>query len=259
MGRLDKKIAVITGAAMGNGLGIAEIFAKEGATVVMLDINEKVHAAADGLGAEAYQVDIRDYAAVKKAVDETAEKHGRIDILVNNAGVVKLVPFLEMIDETRDFMFTVNINGTWNCTKAVVPYMVKASYGKIVNLSSVTGTMVADPGESAYATTKAAIWGFTKALAMEFVDANLNVNMICPGMIRTPMVEGGAADVSPDDPEAVIDAIAASVPMKRLGTPKEIGQLAAFLASDEAAYITGQPFVIDGGSTLPETNAIELG
>ncbi|MBW2369798.1 MAG: SDR family oxidoreductase UcpA [Deltaproteobacteria bacterium] len=258
MGRLENKVAIVTGAAMGNGWGIAKIFAQEGAQVVMLDINDKVFESAKELDATAFKVDIRNYSAVKKAVDETAQKFGKIDILVNNAGVAKLEPFLDMSDETRDFHFGVNINGAWNCTKAAMPYMVEKNYGKIVNLSSVTGTMVADAGESAYATTKAAIWGFTKALAIEFVGNNVNVNMICPGMIRTPMLENAAANIAPDNPEVVIDAIASTVPMKRLGKPEEIGQLAAFLASDEAAYITGQPFVIDGGSTLPETaGAIE--
>jgi len=155
--------------------------------------------------------------------------------------------------DIRDFVFNVNLNGTWNCTKTVVPYMVEKKYGKIVNLSSVTGPIVTDVGQTAYATTKAGVWGFTKALAMELVDYNINVNMICPGMFKTPMVTNEAKRFAPDSPEVVLDFIASKIPMKRLGEPEEIGYLAAFLASDEAAYITGQPFVIDGGSTLPET------
>ena len=113
--------------------------------------------------------------------------------------------------------------------------------------------MVSNLGQTAYATTKAALWGFTKALALEVVSYNITVNAICPGMIRTPMVENEARVFSPDDPEPIIDMIAGTIPMGRLGTILEIGELAAFLASDESTYITGTQVVIDGGSTLPET------
>lgn len=258
MGRLENKIAVVTGAAMGNGLGIAKVYAKEGASVAMLDINDKVFDAAreiekNGGKTSAYKVDICDTTAVKEAISDITDKQGTINILVNNAGVANIVPFLEMDDATRDYVFNVNLNGTWNCTKAVVPYMVEKKYGKIVNLSSVTGPIVTDVGQTAYATTKAGIWGFTKALAMELVKYNINVNMICPGMFKTPMVIDEAAKFAPDDPGVVLDIIAGTVPMKRLGEPEEIGYLATFLASDESAYITGQPVVIDGGSTLTES------
>ncbi len=258
MGRLDGKIAVVTGAAMGNGLGITRVFCREGASVAMLDVQEKVFESARGLEGEGrsvlpLRVDIRDFAAVKEAVEAVAKEFERIDILVNNAGVARLVPFLEMSDEVRDLHFDVNIKGTWNCTKAVLPKMIERSYGKIVNLSSVTGPLVADTGETAYAVTKAGIWGFTKALAMEVVAHKINVNMICPGMVDTPMVRSAAAEVMPDDPQVVVDMIASGIPMKRLANPEEIGELAAFLASDAAGYITGQSFIIDGGSTLPES------
>ena len=259
MGRLDGKVAVVTGAAMGNGRGISKVFGREGAHVAMLDVDEKVFEAAkefegQGYSVSAHQADVTDFDGVKKVVDEVAGRHAKIDILVNNAGIAKLVPFLEMTDEVRDLHFNVNINGAWNCTKAVLPYMVEKNYGRIVNISSVTGPLVADVGESAYAITKAALWGFTKALAMEVVGNNINVNAICPGMIDTPMVRSGVEAIMPDDPQAIIDALASGIPMKRLGTPEDIGELAAFLASDAAGYITGQPFIIDGGSTLPESN-----
>ena len=258
MGRLANKSAVITGAAMGNGLGIASVFAKEGAKVAMLDRDDKVFDAAEeiqenGGKTYAYKVDICDKAVVKESISEIIAKQDKIDILVNNAGVAHVVPFLEMEDDVRNFVFNVNLNGTWNCTKTVVPYMVEKKYGKIVNLSSVTGPIVADVGQTAYATTKAGVWGFTKALAMELVEYDINVNMICPGMFKTPMVINEAKRFAPDSPNVVLDFIASKIPMKRLGEPEEIGYLAAFLASDEAAYITGQSFVIDGGSTLPET------
>lgn len=126
----------------------------------------------------------------------------------------------------------------------------------IVNLSSVTGTMVADTGEVAYATTKAAVLGFTKGLAAEVVDKGIRVNAILPGYIMTPMVEGIAKDSNKDNPNSVVDGIAKGIPMKRLGTIEELGEFAAFLASDEASYLTGQGYVIDGGSTLPETMSV---
>ena len=160
--------------------------------------------------------------------------------------------FEDMSDELRDKHFDINIKGTWNVTKACLPYM-KNHKGSIINLSSVTGPMVADGGEVAYATTKSAILGFTKALAAELVDDDIRVNAIMPGYIRTPMVEKMANVTNPEDPESVIKGIADAIPMKRMGTIEEIGELAAFLASDEASYITAQGIVIDGGSTLPET------
>ena len=131
--------------------------------------------------------------------------------------------------------------------------MEKQKNTAIVNLSSVTGPMVADSGEVAYATTKAALLGFTKSLAAEMVDKGIRVNAILPGYIMTPMVEGMAKETDSNNPEDVVKGIALGIPMKRLGTIEELGELAAFLASDESSYITGQGIVIDGGSTLPET------
>lgn len=155
--------------------------------------------------------------------------------------------------ELRDKHFDINIKGTWNVTKALLPLMKAANKASIVNLSSVTGVSVADSGEVAYATTKAAILGFTKGLAMELVSDNIRVNAILPGYIMTPMVENMAKLSNPSDPKSVVDGIASAIPMKRLGKIEELGELAAFLASDEASYITGQGIVIDGASTLPET------
>jgi NAD(P)-dependent dehydrogenase (short-subunit alcohol dehydrogenase family) len=263
MGRLDDKVAIVTGAAKGIGLGIAKVFAMEGASVALFGAHETVMTVAEelrsgGATALAFTLDVSDYGAVKQATDAVAAEFGRIDILVNNAGVVRLVPFLEMSDEDRDLQFDVNIKGTWNCSKAAIPHMVRNHYGRVVNLSAVTGTVVADPGESALCVTKAGIWGLTKALAIEFVGDKINVNMICPGYILTPTVQGMAESISPGDAQSVIDQISASIPMGRLGRPEDVGRLAAFLASDDAEYITGTAVVIDGGSTLPETGgAIE--
>jgi NAD(P)-dependent dehydrogenase (short-subunit alcohol dehydrogenase family) len=258
MGKLDGRVAVVTGAAMGNGEGIARVLAKYGARVALWDISDKVTETAksirsEGRQADPYKVDVRNLSECEAAAKDLVGKAGKIDILCNNAGVAELIPFLDMTDEQRDFHFDINIKGVWNCTKAVLPIMRENKYGRIVNMSSVTGPMVANAGETAYATTKAAIWGFTKALALEVVSDNITVNAICPGMVRTPMVEKAAAAFSPDNPDAIIDMIAAGIPMGRLATILEIGELAAFLASDESTYITGTQVVIDGGSTLPET------
>lgn len=251
--KLENKVAVVTGGAMGNGKGIVDVFVKYGAKVAILDYSDEIAKVVNNDNIIGFKVDIRDKNTVKAAIDKVVEKFGKIDILVNNAGVCKLENFIDMDDELRDYHFDINILGTWNVTKAVLPYMIKNNYGSIINLSSVTGPMVADAGEVAYATTKAALLGFTKSLAREVVDNNIRVNAIMPGYIRTPMVDNMAKLSNRDNPEEVIDGIAGAIPMKRLGNIEELGELAAFLASEESSYITAQGIVIDGGSTLPET------
>ena len=249
--RLKDKVAVVTGGAMGNGLGIVKVFLEEGAKVAILDYSDKLQETLDELSNEhvcGYMVDIRDKEKVENIMERVNKRFGHIDVVVNNAGVCKLETFEKMDDELRDYHFDINIKGTWNVTKAALPYMEK---GSIVNLSSVTGPMVADSGEVAYATTKSALIGFTKALAAELVSKDIRVNAILPGYIRTPMVENMAKEH--DDPEEVINSIENAIPMKRMGTIEELGKLALFLASDESSYITAQGIVIDGGSTLPET------
>ena len=251
--KLQNKVAVVTGGAMGNGLGITKVFLKEGAKVAILDYDDKITETINELNTQnvlGYKVDIRDVTKINEIIKDIYEKWGNIDILVNNAGVCKLKPFSEMEDELRDYHFDINIKGTWNVTKAVLPYMKQ---GSIVNLSSVTGPLVADSGEVAYATTKAALIGFTKGLAAELTPKNIRVNAIMPGYIMTPMVEGMAKETNQNNPQSVVDGIDKAIPMQRLGTIQELGNLAAFLASDESSYITGQGIVIDGGSTLPET------
>ena len=253
--KLENKVAIITGGAMGNGLGIVKVFLKYGAKVVIFDYSDEITNTIKELNnpnVMGYKVDIRDKNMVSKCVDEVVKKYNHIDVLVNNAGVCKLVKFEEMNDEDRDYHFDININGTWNVTKCCLPYM-KNINAAIVNLSSVTGPMVADSGEVAYATTKGAVLAFTKSLAAELVEDKIRVNAIMPGYIRTPMVDNMAKISNPEDPESIIFSIASAIPMKRMGTIEEIGELAAFLASEEASYITAQGIVIDGGSTLPET------
>ena len=260
MEKLAGKVAVITGGAMGNGFGIAKIFLKYKAKVIILDNAKELGATLGLLEKEfgkdeviGYEVDIRDKKMLDAIMYDVHSKFSHIDILVNNAGVCLLEPFATMSDEIRDKQFDINIKGTWNVTKAVLPYMKK---GSIVNLSSVTGPMVADPGECAYATTKAALIGFTKGLAADLVSQNIRVNAILPGYIRTPMVEKMALQTNQADPESVIQGIISGIPMQRMGTIYELGELAAFLASEESSYITAQTIVFDGGSTLPETNSM---
>ena len=259
MGKLEGKVAIVTGAARGNGEGAARIMAREGAIVVLTDILDRVHETArsitdSGCKAVSFKMDVTKLAEVNHVVQEVLKQFGKVDILVNNAGVEQLAPLVDMTDEVRDRIIDVNIKGAFICTKAVLPGMIQRKCGKIVNISSVTGPMVADPGECAYAATKGALWGFTRALAVEVAKYGINVNAICPGWIDTDMVRQTAMETNPKNPQDVIERLASGIPMERLGTIEEIGDLVAFLASDESKYITGAPIIIDGGSTLPESN-----
>ena len=252
---LENKLAVVTGGAMGNGLGVVKTLLKYGARVIIFDYSDELEKTVNELDSpnvNGYRIDIRDKEKVNACVEDLVGQNGLIDILVNNAGVCRLTKFEDMTDEERDFHFDINIIGTWNVTKACLPYM-KNRGASIINLSSVTGPMVADSGEVAYATTKAAILGFTKSLAAELVEYDIRVNAIMPGYIRTPLVDNMAIISNPDNPQEVIDGIEGAIPMKRMGTIEELGELAAFLASPNSSYITAQGIVIDGGSTLPET------
>ena len=259
MAKLDGKVALITGAAAGLGAGIAEVYAKYGAKLCMFDISEDVEKTAAKIR-ETYHAEIITYVGdvskredLDNAAKATVEAFGRVDIACANAGVCRLAPFEEMSDEMRDFHIDVNIKGAWNTCKAVVPYMLKQGQGSIVIASSVTGDLVADGGEAAYAMSKAALVGLTKCLAVEYATRNIRVNCSQLGYARTPMVEKMAVESNPENPEQAIADIAANVPMKRLAKPQEVGELFAFLGSDEASYITGGQFVNDGGATLPET------
>lgn len=256
--KLENKVCIVTGGAMGNGLGVVKVFLKYGAIVAILDYDNSIDEVVKSLNTDkvlGYKCDIRNKEEISNAITDIANKYGHIDVLVNNAGVARLSKFEDMSDEIRDFHFDINIKGTWNVTKACLPYM-KNRKASIINLSSVTGPMVADSGEVAYATTKSAILGFTKSLAAELVEDDIRVNAIMPGYIRTPMVDGIAKETDNSNPESVINGIAAGIPMKRLGTIEELGELAAFLACEESSYITAQGIVIDGGSTLPETASV---
>lgn len=259
MAKLNGKVALITGAAVGLGEGIAEAYAKYGAKICMVDISEEVQITAERLRKEydaeiiTFIANVADKKQMKEAALQTVEKFGELDIACCNAGVCCLAPFEEMTDEVRDFHIDVNIKGVWNTCQAVIPYMLKQGGGSIVIASSVTGDIVADAGEAAYAMSKAALIGLTKCLAVEYADRNIRVNCSQLGYARTPMVEKMAIESNPENPETAIADIAKGVPMKRLAKPIEVGELFAFLGSDESSYLTGSQIVIDGGSTLPET------
>lgn len=258
MRKLEGKVAFITGASRGIGEGIARVYARHGAKLVLAARSERTEALAASLrvaGAEALwaPVDVTDVSSIRAGVEQAVGAFGRIDVLVSNAGVCRLGGFLESSPEDLDFHIGVNLKGAWYACKLVLPHMVRQNSGKIVILSSVTGDLVADPGEAAYAATKSALIGLTKALAREFAPHHINVNAVCPGYVLTPMVKDMARQSAPQNPQSVLDGIAGAIPLGRLAEPEEVGELAAFLGSDEAGYLTGGQFVIDGGSTLPET------
>lgn len=255
---VKNRVAIVTGGAKGNGRGIVNALAAGGAKIVIFDFDKNLDNVVKeltdkGYDAAGFHVDIRNISQIKTAVNETVKKYGKIDILVNNAGVMACVPFLEADEENRDFHIDVNIKGPWNVTQCVIPEMLKNNYGRIVTLASVTGGFVTDGEDTAYAMTKAALIGFGKSIAMEYVKNGITSNIMCPGYIKTPMVEKYAKEVMPENPEEFLRQLGAGLPINRLGTPEDIGGLAAYLASDEAGFITGATIVIDGGCILPET------
>jgi len=261
MKNLENKIAVITGGASGIGYGSARMMAEDGATVILLDINENVFSSAEKIMKDEYKaegmiVDVRNKSNVEETIERIIKKYKKIDILHNNAGVNKRAKFEDQTEDVTDFIFGVNIYGVWNMTQAVYKYMKEQKYGRIINTSSVTGPIVCDEGMCAYSLTKSGILGFTRALAVEAAKYQITVNAIMPGYVRTPMAERSAKISRPDDPESALKDMAEPVPLKRLATIDDIGNLAAFLASDKSSYITGEGIVIDGGSTIPETFGI---
>lgn len=261
MKRLEGKIAIVTGGASGIGYGSAKIMAKEGAIVILLDIVDKVHDSAEKLRNTGYIVDsmivdVQDKDQIEQAVDLIISKYEKIDILHNNAGVNRRGKFEDQTKEVVDFIFGVNIYGVWNMTQAVYKHMQTANSGRIIITSSVTGPIVCDEGMCAYSLTKSGMLGFTRALAVEAAKYQITVNAILPGYVKTSMAERSAKISRPEDPESALRDMANPVPLKRLATIDDIGNLAAFLASDDASYITGEGIVIDGGSTIPETFGI---
>ena len=243
--RLSGKVALVTGSARGIGRAIAEVFCAEGATVVVNDVGSDAGAretlaaleAAGGKGT-VEMFDVSDAAQVDAGVKSILAVHGRIDVLVNNAGITRDNLLLRMSEEEFDAVIRVNLKGTYLLTKTVTRHMMKQRSGKVVNISSVVG-MMGNAGQSNYAAAKAGIIGFTKAAARELASRNITVNAIAPGFIQTAMTAAL--------PEAVQKAFLAQIPLGRFAEPREVAELALFLASDASSYITGQVVGINGG------------
>jgi len=242
---LTGKNAIVTGASRGIGKAIAIKLADLGANVVLNyrsninSVNEVVkEIELKGVKVVAIQGDISKFEDAKKIVDEAMEKLGSIDILVNNAGITKDTLLMRMKEEEFDNVIEVNLKGVFNCTKHVVPIMMKQRSGKIINISSVVG-LSGNAGQSNYAAAKAGIIGFTKSVAKEIASRGITVNAVAPGFIATDMT-GVLSD-------KVKENIKNNIPLKRVGDAKDIANTVAFLSSNMASYITGQVISVDGG------------
>lgn len=252
-GRVEGKVALITGVAKPDSIGFAtaKVFAREGAMLAIVDIAEAVHACADQLRGEGFTVsshtaDLTKMEQVKKAVGEVLTCYGRVDVLVNNAGMVvfgqeeDFTAFQDLTEESWDFGIAINLKTQFNVTRCVVPHMIAQKYGRIVNVSSVTGPVVANPDESAYCAAKAGVLGMTRGLALDVAKFGITANAVGPGWIQTgSTVEG--EDVGGEN-----------TPLSRSAYPEEVGKVVCFLGSDDASYITGQLIVVDGGNTIQE-------
>ena len=249
MADLTGRVALITGAGRGMGRASAERIAADGARVVVNDLDEaRATEVADRLvseGAEAVGVaaDVSDAVDVSRLVDSTREKFGDVDILVNNAGVLRRTGILALEEDEWDLVLDVNLKGTYLCTRAVLPAMKEAGWGRVVNISSSAGRSVSTLGGPHYTTAKAAVLGFTRAVAKEMAPFGITLNAVCPGLVNTEMVNEVITD-------AQTRAYADSFPIKRLAEPEEVAELVAFLASDRAAYITGASLDINGGDLM---------
>jgi 3-oxoacyl-[acyl-carrier protein] reductase len=250
MKNLDGRVAIVTGAAAGVGLGIARVLAHEGARVVVADRDA---AAAEKAAAElpgdafAFGVDVVERAAVEAMAATVDERCGRIDILAANAGIYPLAPLAEMTDEQWDLVLDVNVKGVLHSVQACLPAMKRRRYGRIVLTSSITGPLVAVPALAHYAASKAALLGMMKSMALELVGEGITVNAVQPGNVRT----GGFEQLDERYQREMIE----SIPLRRLAEPEEVGWAVRFLASEEAAYVVGASLVLDGGQVLPEGRA----
>jgi len=252
-GRLGGRVAIVTGASRGIGRAIAQVFGREGAKVVVnyrreWGKAEEVVEEIRGFGGEAlsFQADVGDAGAVEEMVEETVEVFGGVDILVNNAGVsMGGGPLLEFNEAEYDPMWRVNVKGVLHCTRAVAPHMMERRYGKVVNIASIAGLGTALlPGNMLYASTKAAVIILTKRLALELGQYGINVNAVAPGLIRTEM--GMGYQRAAEQAQRLRYFEEKSI-LRRIGEPEEVANVALFLASDEASFITGQVITVDGG------------
>ena len=241
---LTGKVALVTGAAQGIGKAVAMLLAQRGADIIISDINlEKAEETSKeiavlGPRAMAIRANVAVVEEVEKMVQAIIERFGQIHILVNNAGIARDKLLLRMTEEDWDLVLDINLKGTFNCTKAVIRYMSKQRYGKIVNIASVVGEM-GNAGQANYSASKAGVIGFTKTIAREFASRGINVNAIAPGYIVTPMTEVL--------PEKAKEDLKRMIPMERLGQPEDVAQAAFFLVSEASNYITGQVINVNGG------------
>lgn len=244
MKKLKDKVAIITGGSRGIGKTTVDKFLHEGASVAIWDIDEKSGNSLveeyekSGYDIRFYAVNTADFEAVKEATEKVAMDFGGIDILINNAGITRDASMKKMTSEQWQSVIDVNLTGVFNCTKNVFPYMVERGGGRILNASSIVG-LYGNFGQSNYVATKAGLIGLTKTWAREFGRKGITVNAVAPGFINTEMIE--------TIPEEIINNIKKGIPMARLGEPEDIANAYAFLASDEASYISGTVLSVDGG------------
>ena len=247
MGLLENKVAIVTGGAQGIGRAIADRFAREGASIAVVDINaDLARQTADevrqhNVSAESYTVDVSDTEAVRGAVTSIIGQFSRVDILVNNAGITRDGLLLTMSEKDWDLVLSVNLKSIFNFTKAVARQMIKQKQGAIVNVSSVVGLM-GNGGQVNYSASKAGVLGITKSSAKELASRNIRVNAVAPGYIQTPMTD------KLDDKAKV--ALLQAIPARELGTPDQVAGAVLFLASDLASYVTGEVLRVDGGMAM---------
>jgi 3-oxoacyl-[acyl-carrier protein] reductase len=253
---MEGRVAIVTGAASGIGYGIAEVLGSEGASVAVLDRDADAAQQAvqtlnsSGCNAIAAGADVSDRVAVEKAVGSVIDHFGRVDILAANAGIYPPMAIEALDDAFWDRVMDINVKGAVHAVQACLPSMRRQRYGRIVLTSSITGPIVGAPNMSHYGASKAAMLGFMRSAALEFVSEGITINAVQPGNVRT----AGIAELGEDFVAGMVE----SIPMGRLAEPADIGWTVRFLASEEASYITGQTIVIDGGQVLPE-GGIEAG
>ncbi|MFO7835751.1 MAG: SDR family NAD(P)-dependent oxidoreductase [Candidatus Thorarchaeota archaeon] len=244
---LEGKVAIVTGAAQGIGQGITLKLAERGAKVVVSDIAEDVKEVVkeieeSGQQAISLLADVTDPEQVEKMVQSALDKWGQLDILVNNAGIYPYKSLMAMDESDWDKVIDINLKGVFNSTKAALPALKKDG-GSIINMASIAGTVVGYRDLAHYSASKAGVLGFTRAAALELAPNKIRVNAIAPGAIQTPTVDKTLT-------KELREKTIASIPWQRMGTPEDIANVVAFLASDESEYITGQLLIVDGGLTV---------